>query len=159
MRLIVKLEQSVEDLKIQIEELKSKDQQPAKQVVAVKARLSNDVKLRDGEKVIYNDVVTNQGNAYDRGTGIFTAPVDGTYLFAVKTCSFRGEWVDLIIVHDGAEIGRALSGDSRYSDCGTEVSTTFMRARSKVWIQRDRGDSGVAQRSTHGCSFTALLVA
>lgn len=159
MRLIVKLEQSVEDLKIQIEELKSKDQQPAKQVVAVKARLSKDVELRNGEKVIYDDVVTNQGNAYDRGTGIFTATVDGTYLFAVKTCSYTGYWDGLIIVHDGAEIGRALSGDSYYGDCGTEVSTTFMRARSKVWIQRDRGTTGGVQRSSHGCSFTAILVA
>ena len=35
------------------------------------------------QNIVFDNAVTNLGNAYHPAHGIFTAPVDGTYLFAI----------------------------------------------------------------------------
>ena len=37
----------------------------------------------ENQNIVFDNAVTNLGNAYHPFHGIFTAPVDGTYLFAV----------------------------------------------------------------------------
>ena len=37
----------------------------------------------DGDPLIFDAVISNQGNAYNSSTGTFTAPVTGTYIFNV----------------------------------------------------------------------------
>ena len=46
-------------------------------------------KLKDrtpaaGSKHVYKEINDNVGSAFDKNTGIFTAPVDGYYLFTVQ---------------------------------------------------------------------------
>lgn len=50
--------------------------------VAFHTRLTQHVTLGSSQTVIFDDVITNIGNAYDHLTGLFTAPYDGVYFFA-----------------------------------------------------------------------------
>ena len=38
-----------------------------------------------GARVVYSTIISNIGDAYNKSSGIFTAPFNGTYSFAVTT--------------------------------------------------------------------------
>ena len=48
-----------------------------------------------GQTVIYDNILTNNGNGYDDRSGIFTCPVAGTYMFVVDSLSYPGIWLKL----------------------------------------------------------------
>lgn len=112
----------------------------------------------NGQKVRYNDILLNEGNGYNPNTGVFRASVEGIYVFAVKICSWWQQWDELEIVHDQVVIGRALSGDSAVSSCGTDVATAYLKVGSEVWVARARGTGGAIQRTIYWCSFIGVLV-
>ncbi|XP_022296813.2 complement C1q-like protein 3 [Crassostrea virginica] len=62
--------------------------------VNVKAK---ELKLGAGKTVIYDEVLTNEGNGYDDRTGVFTCPLAGTYIFVVDALSPRGTWLHLYL--------------------------------------------------------------
>lgn len=53
------------------------------------------IKLKNGQIVKYNKILTNDGNGYDVRTGVFTCPVAGTYLFVVDSLSKPGIYLHL----------------------------------------------------------------
>ena len=62
--------------------------------VNVKAK---ELPLGAGQTVIYDKVLTNEGNGYDDRTGMFTCPLAGTYIFVVDALSPRGTWLHLYL--------------------------------------------------------------
>ena len=143
----------IDELKTQLDDVKSK-----KQAVALKVRLSGDVKLTAGQKLQYDTVVVNVGNSFDEESGFFRAPVSGVYIFSVTSCSKGNDWGVLNIVKDREVIGQVRSGDNDgYWDCNSEVTTSYVEISSAVWVEYESGKSGVVN-SGHWCSFTAVLV-
>ena len=129
-----------------------------KQAVALKVRLSGDVKLTVGQKLQYDTVVVNLGNSFDEASGFFRAPVSGVYIFSVTSCSKTSDWGVLNIVKDREVIGQVRSGDADgYYDCNSEVTTSFVEVNSAVWVEMESGKSGIVN-SKHWCSFIAVLV-
>ena len=79
-----------------------------KRRVSFYARLTKNVELGESQSVIFDEVVTNNGHAYNKHTGHFTAPRDGTYYFATSfTCS--GGSVHLQMMKNDKEIGRGVA--------------------------------------------------
>ena len=126
-----------------------------KPAVVVKVRLSSDKKLAVGQRIIYDTILENQGGAYSLNSGTFRVQVDGTYIFAVKTCSYGSGWDEVAIVKGGKVIAKALSLDW---NCGADVTAVYAQAGSKVWVKYSAGTHG-NQRAAHWCSFSAVLVA
>ena len=50
---------------------------------------AKELKLGVGQTVIYDEVLTNEGNGYDDRTGVLTCPVAGDYIFVVDALSLR----------------------------------------------------------------------
>ena len=155
----------IQQLKERLETLeKSVAHALVRPTVAVKVRLSKDVTLPNvHQRVVYDVIVMNEGNAYDPGTGIFRAPVNGTYMFAVTACATNKDVISLYIVKDQQTvIGELRSGDSSFIDCNSEVTTAYMIAGSTVWIERsnnpnDRERRGIL-KTIYWNSFTVALV-
>ena len=40
-------------------------------------------------KFVFNKVLTNEGEAYDESTGVFTCPISGIYVFTVVASTFN----------------------------------------------------------------------
>ena len=155
----------IQQLKEQLETLgKSVTQTSVKPTVSVKVRLSQDVTLSSvHQRVVYDVIVMNEGSAYDPTTGIFRAPVNGTYMFAATACARNKNQITLYIVKDQQKvIGELQSGDDYYKDCNSEVSTAYLTAGSTVWVERsinpyDKTVPGVLE-TVYWNSFTVVLV-
>jgi hypothetical protein len=76
--------------------------------VSFYARLSKHITLGTTQTVIFDIVVTNNGHAYNKHTGQFTAPRDGTYYFATSFLNNGGR-VHLQMMKNGQDIGRGTS--------------------------------------------------
>ena len=51
--------------------------------------------LGNGQTVVYDGILTNEGNGYDDRTGVFTCPVAGTYMFVVDSLTASQSWLHL----------------------------------------------------------------
>ena len=51
--------------------------------------------LGRGQTLVYDGILTNEGNGYDDRTGVFTCPVAGTYMFVVDCLSISQSSLDL----------------------------------------------------------------
>ena len=73
-------------------------------------------------------MVDNSGNGYDRNDGIFTAPLNGTYVFTWVISTNNGDWQSSELVKEGAIYGysladsvRASTGDQDYNTASNTV--------------------------------------
>ena len=64
------------------------------------------------QTVIYDNILTNDGNGYDDRTGVFTCPVAGTYMFVVDALCKEATY--LALDHNKTPIA-FLHRDSQYS--------------------------------------------
>jgi hypothetical protein len=76
--------------------------------VSFYARLTKNVALGGTQSVIFDEVLTNNGHAYNKHTGHFTAPRDGTYYFAISFLTVNGH-THMQLMKNGHEIGRGLA--------------------------------------------------
>nr|XP_022301614.1 complement C1q subcomponent subunit B-like [Crassostrea virginica] len=58
---------------------------------------AKDRSLRAGQTVIFDEVLTNEGNGYDYRTGEFTCPVAGNYMFVVDSHSYGSTWLHVFL--------------------------------------------------------------
>jgi len=64
-----------------------------KRRVSFYARLSKHVALGTTQTVIFDEVATNNGHAYNKHTGHFTAPRDGTYFLRPPLLIMAEEYI------------------------------------------------------------------
>ncbi|XP_025098013.1 tripartite motif-containing protein 45-like [Pomacea canaliculata] len=72
--------QSLEDSKINTRTMI----QNATRLVSFRVRLSADTTVTEENPVIFDVVDFNEGGGYDTATGVFTAPITGTYIFVAN---------------------------------------------------------------------------
>lgn len=61
-------------------------------------------------------MITNEGHAYDKQTGVFTAPLAGTYVFNINLVAQIGHYVEASIQHNGKPQVTAISDFRTYSE-------------------------------------------
>ncbi|XP_065939420.1 heavy metal-binding protein HIP-like [Magallana gigas] len=99
--------------------------------------------MKNQETVIFDKVSLNEGNAYDKTSGIFTAPLDGIYSFTWTTLTKSGQVFLTEIVLNGHRV--ALNHTDGRGHDGNPMSTSHanikMKKGDKVWI-RTHGTNG-----------------
>ncbi|XP_055999061.1 cerebellin-3-like [Ostrea edulis] len=82
---------------------------PGKKPVSFMAQPSSRFKSSSGKFLKFGRVTTNKGNGYDGKTGVFTAPVAGTYSFTLTigmpTPSSTSDYLRLHILHNNYQVG------------------------------------------------------
>ena len=91
-----------------------------------------------GSPLLFRAVALNTGNGFDSKTGIFTAPVAGTYVFFLMQLGVyaRGS-VTLDIVKHGGVLERVYCHG--HEDQGSGQVTAPLRAGQQVWVRRVSG--------------------
>ncbi|KAL4233764.1 hypothetical protein ACF0H5_008442 [Mactra antiquata] len=103
--------------------------------VAFKARTVKDKNPQAGETIIFQDIMLNNGKAYDSSTGIFTVPVNGTYLFTIHICVSAGKNFIYGIVYDDILNTSGIFYDSRGNICYTGDAIMQLDVGQKVWLK------------------------
>ncbi|XP_056001999.1 cerebellin-1-like [Ostrea edulis] len=107
--------------------------------VSFMAYSSSTLKLTPGNFLKFGRVTTNKGNGYDSATGVFTAPVAGTYSFTLTiglpTPSSSSDYLRLIIMYNNKEVGRVWAGWGGLWIKTTENVFVDMKKGEKVLIK------------------------
>ena len=125
--------------------------------IAMTVQLSKEVILSDvHQRLVFDTIVTNEGNVYDPETGIFRAPLNGTYIFFLKACATNNDTLSLDIVKDQqTSLSELRCGAKDYKDCNHEVTTSYLSAGSTVGVERANNPNDQnKKKSVHFCSFT-----
>ncbi|XP_045206990.2 uncharacterized protein LOC123559256 [Mercenaria mercenaria] len=127
-------------------------------VVAFHARRSSSATVSTGGTLVFDTVLINEGEGYDRATGIFTAPYNGLYYFAAHVCNPAYYAVHYAIVVDNNQIASSTQYDSdNVYSCSSVNAVVMMKSADRAWIKCTIG-STFYHDSSRWNSFTGTLL-
>ncbi|XP_060579784.1 coadhesin-like [Ruditapes philippinarum] len=100
----------------------------------------------NGGTVIFGSTIVNGGNAYNTSTGIFTAPVSGTYSFSIQLCAQSNTEMTADIIVDGTIYAALYVYDKDKNPCGSTDTAAVLHGQSNVFV-----------KCTTGCTFTNIF--
>lgn len=112
--------------------------------------------LGSGAAIVFETVVTNIGQSYDSKTGIFTAPVNGLYVFEMDIMTRPAEDRYLQMVKNGTFVmgfyGSALGAQHYVSS--SRLLTLQLEIGDRVWIRTRVNDR--TGGAVHGNGFSSF---
>ncbi|KAK7115298.1 cerebellin-1-like isoform X2 [Littorina saxatilis] len=103
--------------------------------VSFNAKLSYNRELKPLDTVVFDTVITNNGEAYNAETGKFTAPVPGTYVFYATILSGYNTKVETAIIINDKEVARMYSGAHDAHGSGSNAAIVNLKNGDSVWVR------------------------
>ncbi|KAH3746865.1 hypothetical protein DPMN_181282 [Dreissena polymorpha] len=116
--------------------------------------------LHVNQRIEFNNVMLNTGGGYS-SSGLFIAPVSGTYLFAFSIHMNRYQQIFTQLMINGNPVNSAITESfSNYGDTqGTAVSIAYVNAGWHVWVEMFHDQQTRIEGSYGGSSFCGTLLA
>lgn len=133
--------------------------------VAFSAEGIGNATLLTNQTIVFTNLILNIGDAYNSSTGIFTAPVNGLYMFSVQMCTqYRSR--SQFRVFAGPKVIQSILDDSNHSIYSRGVSNTAgnvaqsLTAGEEVWIQNAGSPYSELSRYSNDCwnHFGGVLI-
>lgn len=133
-------------------------------IVSFNARSAVDRSPDQDQIMVYKTVLQNIGDPYDSATGIFTAPLAGTFMFNVNVCTYQSKWSQLQLVVDSRDniilTFRHYNSDNTDSSFGSV--THYLTKGQRVWVQSEynSGSSNTLYEHSNECwnQFSGTLL-
>ncbi|XP_053405009.1 uncharacterized protein LOC128558819 [Mercenaria mercenaria] len=128
--------------------------------IAFKARLNSDMSVTKGVYIVFPTTALNEGDAYDPRSGIFTAPINGTYMFNVIFCLSSGKNLYIDIMVDDTKTAPVIFRNSANNACHSAVTVEVLTTGQRVGIQVLYTQSGnvIDQDSGRWNTFSGTLL-
>ncbi|XP_062615412.1 complement C1q tumor necrosis factor-related protein 6-like [Saccostrea cucullata] len=94
--------------------------------------------------LVFPVVINNAGGGYDPGTGIFTAPTAGQYVFYISAQGYSSDTLYVSIVHNGGANVMTMSDGGRrkdFYDSGSNLVTLNLQQGDRVWARCQSGSN------------------
>lgn len=105
--------------------------------------------LSSGSTLVLPTVLNNHGHAYDASSGLFTAPVSGTYFLMASTQSSPGAGsADLCLVLNGVTVQEVSMGAPGQS--GSVHAVVHLRQGQRVWLESGGNSDYLPQATGFG---------
>lgn len=163
------LKNDVETLMLKVEELERKLNDgpsetpagvPAPSNVFFNAKLTMGVTLDALHIVVFDQVLENVGGGYSASTGIFRAPVSGTYLFSLTILSKgKAQYAHIQLMKNDTELGRAFAGSevANWAQTGAIAIAEHLTEGDEVYTREFPGLTGHLLGENY-CSFSGILL-
>ena len=103
--------------------------------VAFLARLEDNHLTVKRSPIVFGIAELNTGDAYDAGTGKFTAPISGLYLFSVQICIDQNESLEYQIMSRNRILSGTRHGEDHYKGlCSSVTTVASLSFGEKVWV-------------------------
>ncbi|RUS85105.1 hypothetical protein EGW08_007110 [Elysia chlorotica] len=114
----------------------SADQASKLDVLREKAAVESEYIIATGDQLVFSDVLTNEGNAFNGTSGEFTAPREGLYVFHLVLEIGRGGAVgEITMTADGQVLAKMYTQDKDFGDQGSISSVQRLRPGQVVSVQ------------------------
>ncbi|KAK3086041.1 hypothetical protein FSP39_012534, partial [Pinctada imbricata] len=103
---------------------------------------SSNLQNHNNQRIVYDKVITNTGNAYNKTTGIFTCPVPGTYVFTWSTMSESyKKSCHASIYHNGHKLmmTHSYENNNGYHEVASNTMVLSLKVNELVWIGTSSG--------------------
>ncbi|XP_056014490.1 uncharacterized protein LOC130046569 [Ostrea edulis] len=106
--------------------------------------------------LVFPRVVYNIGGGYDPNTGVFTAPVDGHFVFFVNVQSFSSNSIHTYLVLNGTPKVQTMA----YSDytSGPNLAVLRLHKGDRVWVKHYAGTGYFTQGDAPITTFSGFLI-
>ncbi|WAR22730.1 hypothetical protein MAR_036399 [Mya arenaria] len=92
-----------------------------------------DKSLDNGQTIVLQSVVINDGQGYDPNTGIFTCPFSGLYMFTLQHCVDREKYSHVGIVKDNTMLVAGVAYGTTWWPCSSMQAFVSLSKGEKVW--------------------------
>ncbi|XP_052802541.1 complement C1q tumor necrosis factor-related protein 3-like [Mya arenaria] len=114
------------------------------------------------QKVLFDTVITNEGNGYNPHYGAFVAPVSGTYVFSATLLSHAGVSGNFELMKNGTVVYRMYMGGHGGGDYDTAGGSIILKLSQRDDVAIQAMDSVSNGQSVHGdlhSIFSGFLLA
>ena len=105
-------------------------------VVAFNAHTPTDKQPATNQVIVFSHPVFNIGNAYNSGTGVFTAPLTGVYMFTAHFCIvYQTEWYYAFVREEENVMVKGRMYDNDNNHCGTASAVIHLQKQERLWVE------------------------
>ncbi|XP_045169373.2 complement C1q-like protein 2 [Mercenaria mercenaria] len=126
--------------------------------VAFRSKDVADLTPNSGDTLVFQTTMLNEGLGYDNTTGIFTAPVGGTYIFTVQFCVVGGKNMYYVIVADNEEIKKGWFCDAKWTACYSADAVVVLKQGARVQVKCSSSSSLLSSNSNYWNTFSGVFV-
>ncbi|XP_069122546.1 complement C1q tumor necrosis factor-related protein 3-like [Argopecten irradians] len=87
------------------------------------------------QAIHFENVVTNNGGHYSQNTGVFTCPIEGTYVFSWTIYASGAQYIDTELVKNSVAVAYSRAGDSAYHEASSTSAIVNLNPGDEVWIR------------------------
>ncbi|KAK3590572.1 hypothetical protein CHS0354_039704 [Potamilus streckersoni] len=92
------------------------------------------VQVIQNEIIHFDTVLHNEGNGFNKQTGVFTCPLSGTYFFTISLLTHPGSPAYVHLIVNGQIKANSFAYGITYSDQGSISTIVRCEAGQNVWI-------------------------
>lgn len=130
------------------------------------ASVSNSSTSWNNGTLVFPEVITNVGNGYNETDGLFTAPLQGEYVFFVNVQSNGNQHIYVHIMLNGIDQVTAIAFDQvtaiafgnnyNYYEAGGNLAVLTLQKEDRVWIEHYEGQG--FHYDGHSTTFSGFLL-
>lgn len=102
--------------------------------VAFFAKNTKHKTVTGGHKLTYDTVVTDTCHNFDKGTGTFTCPKPGVYIFHFNVLNDANKLAYLFLYKNGVEVVRVYADDKGGYESGSNTALLQLKKGDKIYV-------------------------
>ncbi|VDI12695.1 Hypothetical predicted protein [Mytilus galloprovincialis] len=108
------------------------------------------------QPIVFQNVITNDGNGYDKNTGVFKAAVAGTYSFTTTIMSHWTQDISVELIKDGHNVGSIYCGNTATYGVGSQSVIIHMAVGDDFWVRVADNSHNTGNNKIYGGGFSSI---